>query len=454
MFMPRCDPSMSFSVLRFCLSIIALLLVSGCAGQRAFSHGDAHGVHAGNPYAASHAASADNTGATAGGDAQPVGNGSALSPYRDLDTLAEGELIHLATGRDVDFEQMMTVAADSRVVYVGEMHTNLEDHAVQLKVLKAMQQRYPGKVMIGMEMFAHDAQPELDQWVAGTLPKDAFLRLWYRHWSEDYDYYRPILEFARDRHIPIIALNATRDEKRKVSTGEVVPPQEDEWDDPYHQAYMAAIFGGHAHGGDRYYRVQVLWDDTMAQHIASTLTAPGNADKRMVVLAGGGHIQYGFGIPRRLFTKLPVSYTTIVPITVSMPEDRDDLVTDVEVPDLPLPYADFVWALPYRDLAEKKIRLGVMLDVSGDGLRVTAVMPDSAAAKAGVMAEDRLLSLDGHNVPEMADLKAALAQAKVGETGTLVVDRGGERVTLSVAYRRAGDIHGNGKGETGHIPDR
>ncbi len=450
------------SVFRFLLPIVGLLLVTGCATHPTpspHSHGDlAHGdmphgehPHLANPHEAPHKVAAPLPGDDA--EPAPTGNGSALSPYRNLDELAEGELIHVPTGRNVDVEQMMAVAADSRVVYVGEMHTNLEDHEAQLKVIRAMHRRHPGRLMIGMEMFAHDAQPTLDQWVAGTLSKEAFLRLWYRHWSEDYDYYGPILEFARDNHIPIIALNATREEKRKVSTGETVPPKRDEeWDDPYHQAYMAAIFGGHAHGGDRYYRVQVLWDDTMARRIATALTE--HPDKHMVVLAGGGHIQYGFGIPRRLFAKLPVSYTTIVPITVSMPADRDDLVMDVEVPELPLPYADFVWALPYRDLADQKIRLGVMLDVSGDRLRVTAVMPGSAAERAGVMVDDRLLSLDGHDVPEMADLKAALAQAKVGENGTLVVARNGERVALSVAYRRAGENHGNGNAENDHRHDR
>jgi predicted metalloprotease with PDZ domain len=160
----------------------------------------------------------------------------------------------------------------------------------------------------------------------------------------------------------------------------------------------------------------------------------------MVVLAGGGHIQYGFGIPRRVFARLPLSYTTILPITNALPEGRDDLIMDVEVPDLPLPLADFVWSLPYRDLSESQLRLGVMLDRhKTDGLWVGSVMAGSAADEAGVLAGDRLTMLDGASLAELVDLRVVLTEAKPGQVGTLVVMRGEETVSLPLTYRTAAE---------------
>jgi len=207
--------------------------------------------------------------------------------------------------------------------------------------------------------------------------------------------------------------------------------------DPYHTAYMAAIFGGHSHGGDRYYKVQTLWEETMAQGVVNALSAPENENKHMVVLAGGGHIQYGFGIPRRVFLHAPLSYSTILPITVNLPEDRDDLRMDVEVPDLPLPLADFAWSVPYRDLAGQQIRLGVMLDRKRveAGLWVAAVMDGSAAADAGVQGGDQLLSLDGISLTGLVDLKVILTGVTAGSYGTLVVSREGAELVLNLPYR-------------------
>ena len=63
-----------------------------------------------------------------------------------------------------------------------------------------------------MEMFSRSQQPVLDRWVAGELDEKSFLKAshWFDSWKMDFDYYRDLLLFARDRHIPIVALNAEK----------------------------------------------------------------------------------------------------------------------------------------------------------------------------------------------------------------------------------------------------
>jgi len=416
-------------------------------GLAALLAGCAHGRGAPAPVAAEAPAAAE-AGPTA--EAAPAPEGSAGSPYRPMDSIPPGTIVHVPTGREVSFAQMMDVIGDDRVVYVGEMHNNASDHQVELKVLTALAARHPGGLMVGMEMFPRDAQKPVDDWLAGRMDDAAFLHLWYESWSEYYGYYRDILAFCKASGIRILALNATRDEVLATSRGERNKPGDwaaEGWDgaDPYHHAYLDAVMGGHGHGaGERFYAVQLLWEETMAQAAYEALTAPSGKGRQLLVLVGAGHVQYGFGIPRRLFERLPVSYATVVPFVRELPEDRSDLRMDVDVPEFPLPVADFIWSVPFADLEGERVRLGVRIEPDEAGLRVTEVTHGSAAETAGVQAGDLLVDLDGRPLKDMVDVQAALTLAQPGGRGALVVERGGARVPLTVPYRTAAAQGGPG----------
>ncbi len=409
---------------------LALLLLTACASGVPKGHPPVHGATPPTEVAEEVAA------APVAIDWQLV---DAASPYRDLNKLEAGQIVHVPTGREVSFAQMMDVLADQRVVYVGEMHTNLEEHKAQLQVLESLAQRAKRtgakRLMVGMEMFQQSAQPVLDEWVAGLLPEDEFLRTWYENWSGDFDYYRDILIFVRDHHIPLLALNANREQVKAVSSGEGLAT-EGVTVDRYQAAYMRAVLGGHGGGmGDRYLQVQTLWEESMAQVVIDALQQDDGA--QVLVLAGSGHLQHGFGIPRKLFARLPVSYATVIPHAVTLPEGRDDLTMDVEVPDFPLLLADFSWPVEYADLEGQNITLGVQLDPQPNGLWIKAVRDGSPADEAGVKAGDLLLSLDGRPLPEFLDLKVALSLATPGTTGQLMVRRETTEMVLTVRYQTA-----------------
>jgi uncharacterized iron-regulated protein len=425
------------------LGVVLCGAVPGCAGGRA--------AVAEAPQAAPAPEEAPAPPPTPPGDVVAVPPPeSAGSPYRSMDTIEPGTIVHVPTGREVTFDQLIDVVADDRVVYVGEMHNNASDHRVQLKVLTALAGRHPGGIMVGMEMFSTDIQKPLDDWLAGRMDEDAFLHLWYANWSEYFGYYRDILAFCKASGIPIVALNATTEQVRETSHGDINRPgdwEKEGWDgkDPYHHAYLDAVMGGHGHGApDAFYAVQLLWDETMAQSAYEALTAPANKGRQLVVFAGAGHVQYGFGIPRRLFERLPVSYATIVPFVRELPEDRSELRMDVEVPDFPLPVADFVWSVPFDDLEGERVRLGIRIEPDVGGLRVTEVTKGSAAESAGVKAGDLLVELDGRPLKDMVAVQVALTLAHPGERGALVVRRGADRVELTVPYRTAAEqgVHG------------
>jgi len=76
-----------------------------------------------------------------------------------------------------------------------------------------------------------------------------------------------------------------------------------------------------------------LWDETMAEKIAEFVKA--NPDYQVVVLAGKGHIIYGYGIPSRVERRLGVGNV----------KARSVLFNSSENPTLSgdRPIADFIW---------------------------------------------------------------------------------------------------------------
>jgi uncharacterized iron-regulated protein len=378
--------------------------------------------------------------------------GDPQNPYPLASAPKVGQIVHLPTGTVVSQAQMMAVAGDARVVYVGETHDNPASHRLELQTLQGLEERHPGKVALGMEMFVRSQQPVLDQWVAGKLDEKSFLKQshWFDTWKMDFAYYRDLLVFARDRHIPVIALNAERNMVQAVSAKpfeeltakEKADLPELDQSDPYQRGMAQGIFGGHSHGKmnvDSFLRNQTLWDETMAESAARYLASPQGKDRHLLVVAGGNHISHGFGIPRRVFRRIPSSYVLIGGNEIAVEPGVEPELMDVEIPNFPMPAYDFLAYLTYEKLPKEGMLLGVMFEPAktGGGLLVKEVVPGSNADRAGVKQGDLLLSLDGEKLSEGFDLIYALKKKHAGERSVLQLERKGAAVKLEVVYRAA-----------------
>ncbi|WP_224984944.1 ChaN family lipoprotein [Geomonas agri] len=386
--------------------------------------------------------------------------GNPENPYPRQKAPEIGDITHLPTGTLVTPKQMFDVVTDARVVYVGETHDNPAAHRLELDTLKALEQRYPGKVAVGMEMFVKSQQPVLDRWVAGELDEKAFLKAsrWYDNWKMDFAYYRDLLLYAKEKRIPVIALNAEKDLVQAVGSKpleELTPEQkaqlpEMDLTDPYQRAQTESIFSGHnSHGKiavDGFIQVQTLWDETMAESAVRYLTSPEGKERHLLVVAGGNHISHGFGIPRRVFRRLPTSYATIGGLEVAVQRAEKPETMDVEVPNFPNLSFDFLVYYAYEGLPKPAVLLGVMFepDVKGRGLVVNTVVPNSNAARAGVQNGDLLLALDNEPLKDSLDLIYGVKQKHEGDKSTLKLERNGEVMNLEVVFK-AGEAPKHGK---------
>jgi len=381
--------------------------------------------------------------------------GNPQLPYPPPSQPRVGDILHLRTGHFVSPAAMAAAATDSRIIYVAETHDNPASHRLQLDLLQALAQRYPGRTAVAMEMFTPAQQEVLDAWVAEEIDEKSFLKRWYSGWKMDFAYYRDILNYCREAGIPVLGINAEKSLVKAVARQDFTEltaeeqarlPATLDLGDPYHQALTATIFGGHAQGpmlaGFR--RVQTLWDETMAENIVRFLASPQGDDFHLLVLAGGNHVRNGFGIPRRVFRQLPLSYTLIGSEEIEVSEaKKKEAYMNVILPIFPQPAYDYLVYTRYEELEKpEEVKLGIMLEDKEGKVMVTGLLPNGAAALGGVVEGDVLRRLDGEELAEAFDLIYALQQKKIGDKGQLTVERGGETLLLDLTYTAAPPTEG------------
>lgn len=369
-------------------------------------------------------------------------------PYPPKQSLQAGDILHLPTGYTVNHATVVEHARRAQIVYVGENHDNPAAHQVQQQLLDALHRYNPGDVTLAMEMFTPSQQPVLDRWSAGELTEKEFLRDvdWYGTWGHDFALYRDLLQFCREQQIKILGLNAESDLRQKVSRYELVELSAEDrerlpelnFDDPYYLTMIDAFVAGHPMNAERkeaFLRVQTLWDETMAEILADYLQRQSSSHQVMVV-AGGNHIAYGFGIPRRTFRRFAASYLLVGTTETEESKQVDpSRLMDVETPDHPLLPYHFLYYTDYQPLPQTGVTLGVVVKSHSDaGLLIDRLLPDSAAASYDLQEGDVLLALDGVKLHEPFDLIYPLKQKQIGETVDLVLMRGAEKMEIGVEF--------------------
>ncbi|WP_456406446.1 ChaN family lipoprotein [Thiolapillus sp.] len=330
---------------------------------------------------------------------------------------------------ELTLAEIMPLLAQKRVVYVGEAHTRYGHHLLQLEIIKGLHAQ-GWDFAIGMEFFQQPYQWVLDAFVRGELSENEMLRQsqWYQRWQYDYRLYRPILQFARQHRIPVIALNVPKELTGKISEKGYaglsaeerarLPREIDTSDEAYHRR-LHAVFKQHS-GRDekdfeRFKEVQLTWDEGMAQTVADYLQQ--HPDKKMVVLAGAGHLRYGSGIPNRVNRRIPVDYAIVLP--------SDKLET---APGL----ADYVVA-PVDEKLPAKGLMGILIGAhEKDGVAVSGVTEGSAAEKAGIRKGDVILRIDERQVADLSDVRINMLDKRPGDPLRLQIQRGQERLEMNL----------------------
>ncbi len=346
-----------------------------------------------------------------------------------------------------NIQEIVANAIKQDVVLLGEQHDIEDHHRWQLQMLSALHAQRPN-MLIGFEMFPRRAQPVLDQWVAGSLTAQEFLKQaeWDKVWNFPPHIYMPLFEFARINRIPMRALNVDKNLTRMVAEQgwEKVPEasREDIGQPapalPAYLEFLREIYAMHEKqsgtqkkdasadaGFKGFVDSQLTWDRAMAEALSLALSQGGPNDRPLVVgVMGSGHIRFGHGVPHQLGSLGVAKVASLLPVGLNE-----------ECLYLQAGLATAVFTIPDKALPPNEPpRLGVVLEDVKQGLQISTVSAGSLAEKTGLLAGDRIIDIAGRPASGSGDAVAIIRRQPPGTWLPLRIARGDSQLDLVIQF--------------------
>ncbi|MDH5805752.1 MAG: ChaN family lipoprotein, partial [Gemmatimonadota bacterium] len=126
--------------------------------------------------------------------------------------------VFTGAGHPATLEDVVAAMGRHEVVFIGESHDDPTGHFLELELLRRAHEAYGmtdvedevvRPVAVSLEFFQRDAQPILDEYLAGLITESTF-RTDSRPWPRYETDYRPVVEYAKDHGLAVIAANAPR----------------------------------------------------------------------------------------------------------------------------------------------------------------------------------------------------------------------------------------------------
>jgi uncharacterized iron-regulated protein len=219
------------------------------------------------------------------------------------------------SGYILELDGFFNEIAEYDIIFIGEVHDFRECQEAELTILKALSER-ESDLVLALEMFERDVQDALDDYLGGVIPEETFLEL-SRPWPNYQECYRPLIEFAKARQLPVIAANVPRRAAAAVAEANEVSahvlggdgrfvPDVIHYDSAEYRERFTEMVTGMASSApmksknvDGLYKAQVLKDAVMAGSLEPFL------GRRVLFCCGRFHCDYHLGIPYQLHMNHP-----------------------------------------------------------------------------------------------------------------------------------------------------
>jgi len=369
---------------------------------------------------------------------------------REVSVVLDG-IVDTARGDTIGPATLAARLDGVKIVFVGESHTDMDFHRVQLRVLQELVRR--GRtVLVGLEMYPVPEQKWLDRWHANRkMTEEKFLAEshWYRNWGYPWNYYRDIFRFTHEHDVRMFAINLPREavtivrkkgfDSLSTEVRALLPPKVDTTNEEHRRLFRAFFGDADAlHGNmppemfEGMFRAQCAWDAAMGWNALQALKKHDDGRAIMVVLIGSGHVAYGLGAERQVRPWFDGRMATVVPVPIA------DEPCGPRTGEVRASYADFVWGLPPASEPEYPTVGIATAEAKSDGhYRVIMVAKDSPASAAGFKVGDLLLAMDGERLDDREWMQRRLAEKRWGDDVDYRVLRDGSEVDLAVHLRRS-----------------
>lgn len=237
--------------------------------------------------------------------------------------------IYDGQGNPANLKKIMKAVGRSNAVFLGENHDDTVAHALQFEIFKRALEKYGAerRVALSLEMFERDVQIVLDEYLSNQISEAHFLSS-SRPWGNYKTDYRPLVELAKEKKLPVIAANAPRRYVNMVArlgrdSVYNLSPEAKKWFAPLpfgesSKAYTEkfnALMGGH--GSANILASQTLWDATMSYFVAEYLKKTN--DPLVIHLNGAFHTESRLGTVEHLLKYQPDA--KILVVTMRYEED-------------------------------------------------------------------------------------------------------------------------------------
>jgi uncharacterized iron-regulated protein len=243
-----------------------------------------------------------------------------------------------------DTEDSFDILMDYHIIFIGEEHGSRVSHNAELTILKGLAERDPNLVL-ALEMFERDVQDVLDAYLKGKISEKKFLKQ-SRPWPNYLEDYRPLIEVAKKKGMPVIAANVPRRTAAAVSMANEISPDVMGEDSIYlpktvhlkskeyykrfassmeEMPHFTPMKGINVEG---FYKAQVLKDAVMAASVEPFL------NRRILFCCGHFHSDYHLGIPHQLQKNHPNLKIAVIAMASA--------VEDLSMKDRSR-VADFIW---------------------------------------------------------------------------------------------------------------
>ncbi|MBF0330056.1 MAG: ChaN family lipoprotein [Nitrospirae bacterium] len=219
----------------------------------------------------------------------------------------------------VGFETIFQRIKDKRVIFVGEGHISVEDHLVQLEVIKQLHESGK-KVVVAMEMFGDRKHHTLLKWAKGEIGEAEFVREYAAEWNVPFDYYVDVFSYLYGKGIRMAGINADKgfiNHAAKNGLDMIGKEMRSKLklnscsDDPQYEKLLNVFNERTMHSGELPYfcDAQRIRDSIMALNIVNLLKSD---DVSVVVMLGSAHASK-YAVPKMLLQHINVSTAVLLP---------------------------------------------------------------------------------------------------------------------------------------------
>ncbi len=153
-----------------------------------------------------------------GCESQPKGGAvGGVASIVELNTLYDYQLVDHDL-KALDLAQVVRELQDADVVFIGEFHGNQASHLLQMKMLAGLhfENRKAGReTVLSLEMFNRDQQAILDDYLSNKIG-ERYLMEETPTWKNYAGSYRPLIEYAKQHELSVVAANAAADAIRCI----------------------------------------------------------------------------------------------------------------------------------------------------------------------------------------------------------------------------------------------